>query len=181
MLTHKSFGAMLKHAMKKLIWITPIAALSLVLSIYLGAAVVHHTQQQQIQAEATRVANEKPVWVQINDVRNAHGLPPLKENVYLDKSASLKAEDMVEKHYRTHVSPNGTQPWFWFHEADVNYFNAAENLAECAQDTDADVTAWVHSPEHLANILGPYTDFGSATVIDPTDGCRISVNHFASF
>jgi uncharacterized protein YkwD len=43
---------------------------------------------------------------------------------------------------------------------------AAENIAEGQRSTDAVVTAWINSPHHLENMLGPYTGLGVALAYD---------------
>ena len=48
---------------------------------------------------------------------------------------------------------------------------AAENIGAGQQTTDAVVKAWIASPHHLENMLGPsYTTLGVAVARDPASG-----------
>lgn len=67
--------------------------------------------------------------------------------------------------YFEHVSPEGRDPWYWFHEANYVYRYAGENLAIDFSDANALFAAWMESPTHRANILHPkYTEIGVAVV-----------------
>lgn len=95
-----------------------------------------------------------------NDVRVANGKDRLNLNSQLTTSAQLKANDMVDKNYWSHVAPDGTQPWHWFEQAGYAYTIAGENLAY-GFNTGAEVTtAWMNSEAHKANIMGDYADIG---------------------
>lgn len=115
----------------------------------------------------------------INNERVKMGLQILKESPLLNKSAQLKANDMVKNKYYTHISPNGTTPWYFFHMAGYNYKYAAENLSEGYYSTQATVNAWMNSPEHRENILSPrYTETGVGMTEEYFN--RIFVEHFAN-
>jgi len=95
-----------------------------------------------------------------NAARSANGLQPLSLNNALDTSAQLKANDMVEKNYWSHIAPDGTQPWHWFEQAKYSYTTAGENLAYGFNDGSEVSAAWINSPSHKANVLGDYVDVG---------------------
>lgn len=98
-----------------------------------------------------------------NADRISNGLSPLSVNAILQDAARRKANDLAEKSYFAHISPEGKTPWFWFREAGYRFSYAGENLA--VQFTDsADVDrAWMNSPGHRANILnGNFTEIGIA-------------------
>jgi len=95
--------------------------------------------------------------------RESNGLSPLTLNPELTHAAQLKADDMFAKDYWAHVSPDGTTPWVWFHDAGYDYLYAGENLARGYTSSSDVVTAWMNSPEHRSNMLSPnYTDIGFA-------------------
>jgi hypothetical protein len=101
----------------------------------------------------------------INTNRASFGLPPLKENIALDKAAYLKAEDMLQKGYFSHQSPQGVSPWHWLKSAGYNYQLAGENLAVGFLDSEEVTQAWMNSPSHKKNILNPnYQEIGTAVV-----------------
>ncbi len=95
-----------------------------------------------------------------NTARAQNGLGALALNSKLSTSAQLKANDMITKNYWAHVSPDGTQPWYWFTQAGYDYTNAGENLAYGFSTSDATITGWMNSAGHRANILGNYQDMG---------------------
>jgi uncharacterized protein YkwD len=99
-----------------------------------------------------------------NDDRKIQDLPALSANPVLAEAARLKAEDMAEKGYFAHVSPDGVEPWHWFREAGYEYAAAGENLAVNFSDSENVEEAWMNSPAHRANILSAkFTEIGIAT------------------
>jgi len=100
---------------------------------------------------------------EINKIRVSHGLDPLAENPKLDIAALLKAQDMIERDYFNHYSPEGKAPWDWISSAKYNYKYAGENLALNFFNDQETVQAWLNSPTHKDNILNPnYKDTGVA-------------------
>lgn len=105
------------------------------------------------------------VWT--NSQRRQNGnLPPLKENAKLNKSALIKAQDMLTRQYFEHESPDGKGPGDLAQTVGYAYLSIGENLALGNFDTDkALVQAWMDSPGHRANILNDkYTEIGVAVV-----------------
>ncbi len=50
------------------------------------------------------------ILVMINDIRQKNNLPILVENPKLNQAAYLKAQDMIDKNYFAHYSPDGISP-----------------------------------------------------------------------
>lgn len=99
-----------------------------------------------------------------NSERTDARLISLKRNETLDRAAKLKADDMAQKEYFAHYSPEGVSPWFWFDKAEYRFVHAGENLAVHFTDSNDVVTAWMNSPTHKANIMnGSYTEIGVGT------------------
>lgn len=90
-----------------------------------------------------------------NQYRQSLGLPALKENPQLEQTALLKAQDMLEKNYFSHYSPEGISPWHWFGISGYKYKVAGENLAIGFLDSEQVHNAWLVSPTHRANLLNP--------------------------
>lgn len=85
----------------------------------------------------------------------------LSENELLDNAAQLKAQDMADKGYFAHTTPEGFTPWYWFTQAGYQYQRAGENLAVNFDDSKDVVDAWMNSPTHKANIVKDgYTEIG---------------------
>jgi len=81
----------------------------------------------------------------------------------LEAAAQKKADDMAEKGYFAHNSPDGVTPWFWFEEAGYDFLYAGENLAVHFSDSPEVVEAWMDSPSHRANIVNKnFTEIGIA-------------------
>jgi len=101
----------------------------------------------------------------VNQGRIDMGLPPLVKNQKLDRAAELKAQDMLQKGYFSHQSPEGVTPWFWFKKAGYNYKYAGENLAVGFVDSKEVYNAWYDSISHRQNILGSnYNEIGTAVL-----------------
>lgn len=99
-----------------------------------------------------------------NDEREKYNVAPLSRSAVLDAAAQMKAEHMAAERYFAHESPGGITPWYWFEQAGYVYAYAGENLAIHFQDSDEVVKAWMNSPTHKANVVGPqYTEIGIGT------------------
>ena len=99
----------------------------------------------------------------LNQERQSAGLQSLKENAKLNQAALLKAQDILEKDYFSHQSPEGMTSWHWFKIAGYNYKIAGENLAIGFLDSQEVNQAWLDSSSHRANLLNPnYQDVGIA-------------------
>jgi uncharacterized protein YkwD len=98
-----------------------------------------------------------------NSDRASNGVAALQNDPALAQAAQLKANDMAEKGYFAHVSPDGKTPWYWLQQVGYPYTFAGENLAINFDDSSAVETAWMNSPTHRANIVKPqYTRVGYA-------------------
>lgn len=96
-----------------------------------------------------------------NAEREDNDVPPLTENPLLAQAAELKAQDMAEKGYFAHTSPEGRTPWYWLKEVGYSYSYAGENLAVNFFESDDVARAWMNSPTHRANIVkDKYTEIG---------------------
>lgn len=99
-----------------------------------------------------------------NDDRGQAELPKLTVNPKLVAAAQLKANDMAEKGYFAHQTPDGYDSWHWFEAVGYDYTHAGENLAVDFSDSAEMEKAWMESPTHRGNILNEkYTEVGIAT------------------
>jgi hypothetical protein len=99
-----------------------------------------------------------------NDTRTQQSETPLVVNPKLVAAAQAKADDMAEKGYFAHYSPDNLSPWYWIGQAGYNFSYAGENLAvNFTESTDVN-QAWLNSPTHRANIVNDhFTEVGIAT------------------
>lgn len=99
-----------------------------------------------------------------NQERLTNNLNFLKTNALLTQAAQLKAEDMAQKGYFAHTSPQGLTPWFWLGKTGYQFNFAGENLAINFLDSQDVTNAWMNSPSHRANILNNnFTEIGVGT------------------
>ena len=100
-----------------------------------------------------------------NEVRQEHGLAPLKLNQTLSKAAEQKAQHMFKEDYWAHISPSGVKPWDFILNQGYDYTFAGENLAKNFMESDQVVEAWYESPTHRENLLSAnYNEIGFAVV-----------------
>lgn len=93
-----------------------------------------------------------------NEQRKLNGLPELRLNEKLTAAAQKKAENMFEKNYWAHISPDGVEPWDFILGENYDYIYAGENLAKNFSHSKDVVTAWLNSPSHRDNLLSPNYD-----------------------
>lgn len=97
----------------------------------------------------------------VNEVRERHNEPPLRDNPRIEAAAQRHTEDMAFGNFFDHVGPRGDTPLQRLRVAGYLYnrrigYEVGENIAWgtlSLATPQAIVQAWVHSPEHLANIL----------------------------
>ena len=131
-----------------------------------AGAIPQPLNRSQVLAYATEMSHSG-LLSGTNGARSANGLAPLNLNNQLNNSAQAKAQDMANKNYWAHVSPDGTQPWYFFDQAGYSYTRAGENLAYGFMTSQAAVDGWMNSPSHRANMLGDYIDVGFGIVNAP--------------
>lgn len=86
---------------------------------------------------------------------------PVITNDRLAKAAQAKAEDMLAKHYFSHIGPDGGMPWEWIKKSGYVYDAAAENLAIHFTQAEDVESGWLASPSHRTNLINPkYTEIG---------------------
>jgi len=111
-----------------------------------------------------------------NQDRQNYGLPALVKNEKLTRSAQSKAQDMIEKDYFAHESPEGITPWYWIEKQEYDYMYAGENLAIGFLTSASANQAWIDSPTHKENILNcHYQEIGISVIIGEFKGSNTTV------
>ena len=106
-----------------------------------------------------------------NQARVKAGLSQLNQNTKLSQAATLKSQNMIDKDYFAHNSPEGLNSWHWFRSVGYSYRVAGENLAIDFSDSESLFTAWMNSPTHKANIMDPqFSDIGIAVIAGEFQG-----------
>jgi uncharacterized protein YkwD len=135
---------------------------------------------QEASADATLIQT-------VNKYRVEFGKPELIEDVGLDKSAQVRADEIARcgRQCFTHERPDGTS-WTSTVYSSTTYRVAGENLAECWASNQDVVNAWKHSPKHNENMLGQLNGddqdwqyIGSGQAWDSNNSCMINVTHYA--
>lgn len=106
-----------------------------------------------------------------NTDRSGNHVSELIMSPALTAVAQAKANDMAEKGYFAHTSPEGKDPWYWFKQNGYLFTYAGENLAVDFSDSADVEKAWMNSPAHRANLLnGHFTEIGIATAVGTYEG-----------
>jgi uncharacterized protein YkwD len=110
---------------------------------------------------------EQAMRCMTNFARQKDGLGKLGNATGLDRSAAEKNHDIVRCDDFSHYAC-GRNFTYWMQRSGylaARCWRAGENIAWGTSDfatVRSIFTAWVHSPEHLANILGRYSQIGIA-------------------
>ena len=124
-----------------------------------------------IDEEETKLSEDEEETLKlINEYRKQNRLEELKIYSKLQKTAKIKAMDIVKVGYFSHNSPILGTPFELMNKAGVFYNVAGENLAGNISPEKA-VEAWINSPDHRENILDKkYTYTGIAVIESPVYG-----------
>ncbi len=146
-----------------------IAALTLIILGAFGAAV--YVAQETLRSGGMAAVISAVLVDLANEDRSEEDLGTLKVNPLLVAAAQAKADDMAEKGYFAHNSPEGLTSWHWFAKAGYSFAHAGENLAVNFTDSEDVERAWMRSPTHRANIMnGTFTEIGIATAVGQYEG-----------
>jgi hypothetical protein len=155
---HHNHGA--KHYAKTYWPYLPVFAV-LITGILLNGMIGR--QHHSVLGYSTDIAPQA-LLAQTNGERVSYHEPALQLSSQLTAAAQAKANDMAQRGYWSHVTPDGKQPWSFITDTGYQYEAAGENLAYGFGTSDQVMTAWMNSPEHRQNILDEdYQDVGFAT------------------
>jgi len=141
--------------------VTVLAAVVLVL--FFGTLFLQQTLATKLDGLLAAIVSSVLVDL-TNADRVANDLPQLSINPLLVEAAEQKANDMAQKEYFAHTSPEGLSPWYFISGSGYQFTHAGENLAVNFSDSMEVEEAWMNSPKHQANILSyNFTEIGIAT------------------
>lgn len=103
----------------------------------------------------------KTVLPLINKLRASKKLPPLVEDKAAVAAATDQANRMAKAGEMNHELKSEDDFTSRMHRMGVR-LQAAENIATGQDTAERAFQAWVHSPKHLKNMLGPYKGLGVA-------------------
>jgi uncharacterized protein YkwD len=132
-----------------------IAVALLVALVAVPAAFARRGAAQETNMQAL----DANLLVQLNAIRSAHGLVPLKPNAVLARAAEAHSAEMIARGYFAHTSFDGSPFWkrlnAYVGDAPNRTWSVGENLLWSSPDVDPTqaVQLWMASPEHRQNIL----------------------------
>ncbi len=100
-----------------------------------------------------------------NARRAGAGLPPCSLDPRLGRAAEGHARDMADRRKMTHRGGDFSSPFDRIARQGYTYRAAAENVAYGFDDVEGLMVAWMKSPGHRRNILGPYAEIGVGRAI----------------
>ena len=113
----------------------------------------------------------------INEERAKNNLPHLEIDESLQNVAKLKANDLVQNNYFSHISPTYGTPFEMLKSNNISYKTASENIAGNS-DIKSAFDAWISSESHKANILSNEYNYTGIAVVDSIAYGKIIVELF---
>lgn len=115
-----------------------------------------------------KIKNENPetsLLLTINNLRKQNGLQILNPNQILINIAYSRSQDMINRGYFSHNTPEGKNIFNILAENGIGYACAGENLYNCTPSSvgtpEAIISYWLGSQNHRANIFSPnYSQVG---------------------
>ena len=127
----------------------------------------------KIELEETILSEEEQKTLDlINEYRKQNGLKELKPYFELQEVAKLKAEDLVNNKYFSHISPTLGTPFNMLKDNEIG-----ENLAGSTTPEKA-VEAWIASTSHRENILEGKFEYTGIYVIESSVYGKVFVQLF---
>ena len=113
----------------------------------------------------------------INNEREKNNLQPLKIDEELQNVARLKAQDLVENNYFSHISPVYGTPFEMLKNNQISYKTASENIAGNPSVSEA-LKSFLNSDSHKQNILSNDYNYTGLAVVDSIAYGKIIVQLF---
>lgn len=116
----------------------------------------------QNNGKASADAQERVMLCLVNQARSTRGLPRLTATKALTKAADHKSRDILRCDEFSHEAC-GREFTYWMAHFGYDGCSEGENIAWGSGGLGtpgAIFRAWMHSPGHRENILGPYEDTG---------------------
>lgn len=115
----------------------------------------------------------------VNAFRSGHGLAALRIDLRLNTAAQRHADDMAQRDYFAHVSPEGGTAGQRARRSGYKWLRMLENLA-AGQPTPAEaVDGWKSSPGHRRAMLDPEVrELGVGYSFLPQDTGRVQAVHY---
>ena len=113
----------------------------------------------------------------INSEREKNNLSALKIDKELQNVARLKANDLVDNNYFSHISPVYGTPFEMLKSKQISYKTASENIAGNPSISGA-FESWMNSDSHKNNILSNNYNYTGLAVVDSIAYGKVIVELF---
>jgi uncharacterized protein YkwD len=161
---------MKKNIKNSVLFIMAAAVVLLVLSVFVASvsspSAIDVKGTSSSQGSSTTVASkpqavlndyENAVAAYINDYRVANGLNAIAYEPTLTYIAKFRSQDLMDRNYWSHYTPEGTTVFNLFKANGVKYKIGGENLGQATPagigSPEAFMNAWKNSSSHNANML----------------------------
>jgi type VII secretion protein EccB len=89
----------------------------------------------------------------VNQERSKAGCAPVSLDARLGAAAAAHSQDMVDRNYYDHITPDGVDPGHRMSAAGYKWSAQGENIAFGYNDAAAVMVGWMDSAQHRGNIL----------------------------
>ncbi len=140
-------------------------------------ASVSNSETIDTYSNSSLTADESELLSLINREREKNNLLPLNLDEELQNIARLKANDLVDNNYFSHISPTYGTPFEMLKNNQISYKTASENIAGNPSITKA-FESWIASESHKNNILNNDYNYTGLAVVDSIAYGKIIVELF---
>lgn len=140
-------------------------------------AAVTNTEAIEEVPDINLTSDESELLSIINAERQRNNLPNLEIDEKLQNVAKLKATDIAQNNYFSHISPTYGTPFEMLKAHNVSYKTASENIAGNSNIQSA-FDAWISSDSHKKNILSNDYNYTGIGVVDSIAYGKIIVELF---
>jgi len=140
-------------------------------------APVSNTETINEVSNTNLTSDESELLSLINMERQKNNLSNLEIDESLQNVARLKAQDLVENNYFSHISPVYGTPFEMLKKHSIAYKTASENIAGNTSVSSA-LDSWLKSEDHKKNILSNDYNYTGIGIVDSIAYGKIIVELF---
>lgn len=131
------------------------------------------SQWEDLEDQVLVLTNERRAEGAVCGDQSFDPAPPLENNDILRCAARRHSQDMVDREYFSHYSPDGESPADRLADAGYTGSNWGENIAYNPSTAEQVVQGWMDSPGHCANIMrADFNEIGVGFADDPASTHR---------
>lgn len=134
-------------------------------------------KNKQVLGYATDITTNG-LLTETNSQRLKMSVGALTNSTKLNEAAQTKAQDMVNRNYWSHQTPEQEEPWTFITSTGYTFQKAGENLAYGFNNNGQVIAGWMNSTTHKMNMLDKEFDevgFGVANATNFTNNGKTTV------